>query len=159
LGINDNGVIAGYVQLSDGSTHAARWTSNNVFSDLGTLGGDVGQAEAVNKSGTIVGESEEASGRLSPFSWRSNTDMVGSGLGGFALGISDVGRVVGYKPLPNKTVAATGRNTTNILMLPLLPLGVNSYAVGVNTCGHIAGIADVPGGAFRAVRWTIAVCD
>ncbi|MEP7347391.1 MAG: hypothetical protein ABI877_19120, partial [Gemmatimonadaceae bacterium] len=159
LGIADDGVIAGYVQLANGVTHAARWSSTNVFTDLGTLGGNVGQAEAVNSLGTIVGESEDASGKISPFTWRSGTGIVGTGLKGFALGISDAGRVVGYRDLPTKSLAATGKSTSAITMLPSLQGGKNSFATGVNTCGHIAGIADVPGGAFRAVRWTIASCD
>lgn len=159
LGVNDAGVIVGYVQLADGSTHAAQWNSANTFYDLGTLGGLIGRAEAVNASGTIVGESAEANGRLSPFSWRSATGMVGSGLGGYALDLSNAGRAVGYKPLPNRHAAATGKNVANVLTLPSLSAGTNSYAIGVNTCGHIAGIAGIAGGAYRAVRWTILTCD
>lgn len=159
LGISDNGVIVGYVQLTDGTTHAARWASNDIFTDLGTLGGTIGQAEAVNSAGTVVGESEDASGKISPFSWRTNAHMVGTGLSGFALGISDAGRAVGYRALPTKNIAATSKNTTSLTTLAQLPGGTNSYAVGVNRCGHVAGIADKTGGAFRAVRWTIASCD
>jgi probable HAF family extracellular repeat protein len=69
--INKRGEVAG-----GSGIHAALWSANNTFQDLGTLFGDASFATALNDNGTVVGRSDVAGGlaRL-PFRWTQATGM------------------------------------------------------------------------------------
>jgi probable HAF family extracellular repeat protein len=70
LAINDNGEIAGYGRLPDGTYHAFRWTPDGGIEDLGANGGWLSQAAAINGYGDVVGvyidNFNEAHGFLAP---------------------------------------------------------------------------------------------
>lgn len=67
--------------------------------NLGTLGGAVSQAKSVNRSGQIVGTSQDASGRTRAFLWQESLGMVDvrplTGMNASANDISDHGEIVG----------------------------------------------------------------
>jgi probable HAF family extracellular repeat protein len=55
LAINNNGEIAGYGYLPDGTIHAFRWTESAGLEDLGVNGGWLSQAIGINDNGDVVG--------------------------------------------------------------------------------------------------------
>src|SRR5258707_366273 len=70
------------------------------ITDLGTLGGPVSRARKVNDNGDVVGDSATADGRYHAFVWTRANGMqdLGAVLGpgdSFALGINDLGEIVG----------------------------------------------------------------
>ena len=79
----------------------ARW----VITDLGTLGGKLSEAVAINELGHVVGNSADASGRERAFLWRDGkmiTLRFGDpnwprepGRANWAVGINDADQVIG----------------------------------------------------------------
>jgi probable HAF family extracellular repeat protein len=55
LAINNNGDVAGYGDLPDGTYHAFRWTRSGGLEDLGANGGWLSQAYGLNDNGDVVG--------------------------------------------------------------------------------------------------------
>jgi uncharacterized membrane protein len=47
--------VAGWMAPADDSFSAVRWTAAHGFQDLGTLGGQISQANGINDLGTVVG--------------------------------------------------------------------------------------------------------
>src|SRR5919197_900965 len=67
--------------------------------DLGTLGGDLSRAVAINDHGQVTGDSRNAAGDRHAFLWTQAGGMIDLGtLGGdssFGVAINDLGQVVG----------------------------------------------------------------
>ena len=62
-GLNDNGWVIGMSDTyTNGPTHSFLWTGSGTIQDIGTLGGQQTNAWAINDAGTIVGQSQNASG-------------------------------------------------------------------------------------------------
>jgi probable HAF family extracellular repeat protein len=61
LAINNNGEIAGYGYLPNGTIHAFRWTESGGLEDLGANGGWISQAIGINDNGEAVGVYLDAS--------------------------------------------------------------------------------------------------
>jgi len=83
LGLNNSGDLTGFFYVAfDHPPHAFSYT-NGVLTDIGTLGGDVGQGNAINSSGHIVGESQPAGSFVSHAFLYDGTNMTDLGtLGG-----------------------------------------------------------------------------
>ena len=153
LAINDAGTAVGFAQDWDPSyrdvkPYATRWdASGTAITALGYPGnnGAVSTiAIAINKSGTVidqVGYRWDASGALS----HSLED-------GKPEAINDAGTVVGVVYTPQFTRAARwGSSSTTGTALD--GLGLGSSAWDINNAGTAIGIAALPGGGTRAVRW------
>lgn len=57
--LNDRGEMVGLSNLSgDATAHPFRWTKSKGIADLGTLGGDNGEANSINSDGMIVGKAD-----------------------------------------------------------------------------------------------------
>src|SRR5215471_17143782 len=104
--INSKGNVVGFINRSDGTSHAFLWTAQDgVVHDLGTLeGGDISSANAINDDDVVVGESATKTGVHHAFMWTSRDLMVDLGtLGGHtsaAQAVSSDGVIVGNSQTP-----------------------------------------------------------
>src|SRR6266852_7585362 len=89
--INDSGQIVG-----KSANHAFLW-ENGVMIDLGTLGGNLSAANAINGRGQVVGESETAGGEMHAFLWEHGVmkDLGTPGETSSAQGLNTRGEIVG----------------------------------------------------------------
>src|ERR1700683_1556628 len=120
---------------------------------LPTLGGNNGQASAINIRGQIVGFAENGAldttcptgttnDRIAlPVSWENGTakalPLVGGDVDGFAFWINDQGQAVGYSG--NCTTATHGTSWEHGVVSTLLDLGNGALAQGINNRGQISG--------------------
>ena len=103
--VSSNGQVVGtsYItgSTTDGPQHAFSWTVAGGLVDLGTLGGAVTSAAAVNSLGHVVGEGNIAgNAELDAFFWTPSSGIIDLGtLGGTesqAVAINDSDQIVGY---------------------------------------------------------------
>ncbi len=179
--INDRGAAVGYSETSipdpDGEdvcgfgTHLTcrpfLWR-NGQMSALPMLGGNNGQASAMNNRGQITGFAESTvSDSSCPASSPSKTDSpviwedgkaralptVGSDPDGEANAINDQGQAVGYSGTCTAALHAVlwERNGT---AFPLPDLGTGGFAFGINNQGQIVGLVGSPDSpTFYAALW------
>jgi probable HAF family extracellular repeat protein len=179
--INDFGQIVGYSETSvpdpNGEdiclfgTHLTcrpfLWQFLHMIA-LPTLGGNNGQASAINDGGQIVGFAENGAldstcppgttnNRIAlPVLWEKGTakalPLVGNDTDGDAFWINDQGQAVGYSG--NCTTALHGVSWENGIVSPLLDLGTGAIAQGINNRGQIVGQVGSPDGTtFYAAVW------
>ncbi len=179
-GINDRGEAVGMSETADPDPNGEDicafgshltcvpflWRDGHM-SALPTLGGNNGEAGAINNRGEVVGFAENgavdstcAAGKTNnriqlPVLWEKGEanalPTVGGDVDGFALGINDRGQVVG------DTGSCAGANHAvlweNRTAHALASLGSWAVAQSLNERGQIAGYAGNPSGAFSAVLW------
>ncbi|MEP0847384.1 MAG: hypothetical protein HRF50_11285 [Phycisphaerae bacterium] len=159
-GVSDNGLIVGYVTVSDSSygwvDHAARYVGGTLF-DMGTLGGSFSYAYDATSDGRIVGASAVASDAAQfAFLWQAgafhNLGTLG-GLNSQAYAINEAGDVVGWAQTAGGvshaflfTTDAAGNVVTRTNLGELG--GGYSYAYGVNAQQQVVGTSD-----GRAFLW------
>ena len=131
--------------------------------ELGTLGGNVSYANAINASGTVVGEAETGSGQVHAFRWTLAGGMVDLGMlpgdgGSIASDIDDRGTILGVSCAGSCTVGVpvyhpvtwdaagrihpfvrpfgvpTGYDTVDVVGLP------NQQGQWAGTAFHISGM-------------------
>ena len=146
------GVMASLAVGAPGAAPAGRF----VITDLGTLGGSVSNAVAINARGEVIGWSFTATEGSHGFLWRSG-QMVDLGPGE-AVAMNDKGRVVVVRSFAGRSwsrVWAGGRSRA----LPPLSGWRDSEAIAINDRGQIVGSSgkkpygsdDV--GVHHAVMW------
>src|SRR5580704_1479263 len=138
------------------------------MSALPTLGGNNGEASAVNMRGQIVGFAENGAldttcpagttnNRVAlPAIWENGTakalPLVSGDVDGFAFWINNQGQAVGYSG--NCTVANHGASWKNNVISVLADLGNGALAQGINNRGQISGqIGSADGSTFLAGVW------
>src|SRR6267378_3617965 len=120
--------------------------------ELGTLGGAVSQAKAVNRQGHVVGTSRDALGRSRAFLWTAELGIADlrplSGVNSSANDISEPGEIAGG--------GDTGFGDFHAYLLSegtgfdLGTLGGNeSEALAVNRLGQVAGHSRISGGVAK----------
>jgi probable HAF family extracellular repeat protein len=115
-----------------------------VVADLGTLGGCMSTAKAINNNGEVVGYSLTATDSMErPFIYRNGGMTPISGSFGWATGINDAGWVTGFVRLPgNPNVDAFLYRDDVLADLGGLPGYSNlpySLAYAINNAGTIVG--------------------
>jgi probable HAF family extracellular repeat protein len=182
-GINDSGEAVGMSETADPDpngedicgfgTHLTcvpfLWRDGHM-SALPTLGGNNGQASAINNRGEVVGFAEDGAvdstcpagttnNRIAlPALWERGTakalPLVGNDPDGFAFGINDRGQAVGYS---GNCIAATHavmwKDNTAFVLQDLGGSGSN-FAYVINNRGQIAGqVGSADGTTFYAAVW------
>lgn len=142
-GCNDEGMVVGEAETSDGSRHAFLWTPEAGMKDLGTLGGKKSVAFAINNRGEVVGEAETLSGERRPFRWDSAKGMTDlsmpNSVQGTARAINDAGRIVGEILMPNSRHHAFYWDKDTGMVDLVGTEGPSSYATDINEAGQVVG--------------------
>jgi probable HAF family extracellular repeat protein len=138
-------------EATGATASAVTWTVR----DLGTLGGLISQANAINSAGVIVGSSRTSSDRQHAFVWRNGvmTDL-GTLAGGVAEAnaINDDGIIVGWGRIASGDTRAVRWKDGVKRNLGTLG-GRNSEARGINAYGVIVGWSETASGAHHAFIW------
>jgi probable HAF family extracellular repeat protein len=145
------------------------WEAGRRMSALPTLGGNNGQASAINNRGKIVGFAEDGTVDSScpannrnnrtqlPVLWENGKAQAkalptGSDPGGHALWINDQGQAVGYTGPCGATNHAVVWENGNVN--PLLDYGTGAEAFGNNNLGQIVGfVGSHDGTTFYGALW------
>ena len=152
-GINDAGQVAGSSSVG-GVSHAMRVDGDGTPVDLGTLsGGTSSIGQAINRFGAVVGAGDSAGG----FFHAALFDAAGAHdlgtLGGStstALGINDLGQIVGQSLIESQTYHAflwdslTGMRDLNALIGPSSGW-VLTDATAISNTGFITGVGTFNG--------------
>lgn len=167
----DGKFVVGFLVDANGAVNlAARWDAlTGAFVLLGSLGGSVSSANAVNATGdVIVGNSytSTSGSNLHAFRWTASSNTMTDlgtlgGSGAYGRGVNAAGDVVvgQSSTAGNAAVHAYRWTLASNAMTDLGTLGGNSStAVGVNAAGDVVvGESDVTGNAVsHAFRWTLA---
>lgn len=158
-GINDGNEVVGGHDV-DNQTHGFVWR-DGIVTDLGTrAGGDYSLAEAINRSGDIVGESGSytAPGQIHAVLWRGGTAVKDLGtLGGnsFATAINDNGVIVGSSELQpsGAQFRAVMWRQGAMRVLPTMPGSYYDVPNLLNASGTAAGYSVLPSGTPHAALW------
>jgi len=158
LGLNDNGNVVGYnVQ---GDTYQAFLYSKSSGSaiDVGSLGGQMNAACAINGSDQVAGYSQDANGNLGAFIYTKDGGIkaLGSldgGVSSEAFGINNSGQVVGdsqnatddHRPVQFDN---SGVKDLNVSVAQNSNAFRTAYAI--NDAGQVAGRTDTDQGAIHA---------
>jgi probable HAF family extracellular repeat protein len=161
-GINNLGQVVGSFGPDHVSQHAFVWSAGQGLTDLGTLGGPVAQAVAINDGGEVVGVSFVAgSNALHGFRWTATTGMVDLGpseeLDIYVWDVSNRGEIVGTT-LPGFSANYRGfsyQRSGRLIRLPGIAGGFTT-AYGVNDCGQVVGVTTTEAGGDHATLWNRA---
>lgn len=149
LSINDHGHIAGFVRTGASLHRATLWQDGSA-TDLGTLGGTVSIARAINNAGVIVGNSSSTGNSNSRATlWQGGGIFDLGTLGGnfgAANDLNEKNQIVGSSHTADGVSRATLWDNGAIIDLGSFAGG--SAAVAINENGVIVGSAD-----GRAAMW------
>lgn len=178
-GINDRGEAVGLAETSvpdpdgedvcgfgTGKTCLPFLWQNLHMSALPTVGGNNGQASAINNRGQIAGfaETTVVDSECPPFKttlpvlWENGKvqplPTVGSDPDGVAFGINEQGQAVGYSGTCTSAHHAVLWENGTAIALPGLGIARSNIAFGINDQGQIVGESRSPDGTTRlAVLW------
>jgi len=141
--MNDAGQVVATVWNSTEKSVRSFFLGGSGTTDLGSLGGRVTWAHAINAAGQVVGTSLTAEGDPHPFLWESGQMRDLGGLGGswgHAWGINNSGQIVGESAVKGDlewhAVAWVEGALSDLGALPSYP---NSAARAINDVGQAVG--------------------
>ncbi|GAB3505493.1 hypothetical protein [Amycolatopsis cihanbeyliensis] len=162
-GINGSGTIVGTDYVGDQQQVAVRWDADGAISELGGHDAVYSSARAVNDAGVTVGDIGgftsgsavrwDGEGRL------ARLDTPSGYVRATARAVNDSGAIAGYlstggsEPGTNRTRAVRWNSDGAATILPGLPDGGSSYALGIGRDGTVIGEAEDAAGNGHAVRW------
>ncbi len=141
--INERGWVVGHGADFTHSAPVPTLWIDGVPMSLGTLGGEWGEAKAINDFDHVIGWSKNVDEYSRAFLWRdgamSDLGTLG-GLGSWAWGMNNLDQVVGHSFDPN-FVGQRGFLWDNGEMIDIgtLPDGRECRALGINDLGQIVG--------------------
>ncbi len=165
LGLNDAGWVVGSAFPAGSLTPTAVLWIGDTQSDLGTLGGALAQARAINNARQVVGISKTNSSDVHAFVYQldalggvlSRTDLPDLGSGyGVANAINEQGLIVGS----SDNQAVLWENGAAINLNTRIDVGSGwdlANATGINESGQIVGVGALGGDPFRAFLLTPGV--
>ncbi len=137
--------------------HAAKWDAQGRISALPTLGGELGDAIAVNDAGFAAGWAEDAAGDRHAVRWAPDGSVTALQWAGpsDAVAISGTGVVAGGALGPQGTrVAVRWAPDGTVIELASLPGGGQVTVTGITADGTlVSGTAEDSAGTRHAVRW------
>jgi probable HAF family extracellular repeat protein len=161
LGINNQGDVVGYSFKGQDYQGFLYSSSDQSLTDVGSLGGQINAACAINDAGQVTGYSEDANGNLLAFLYSRSQPMASLGAldnasTSEAFGINSRGTVVGdsqsgtrnHRPAifsdgSVKDLGVGGSNDPNAL----------ETAYAINESGQIVGRHSVGENVFHAFAW------
>ncbi|MCA1591203.1 MAG: hypothetical protein LC754_00795 [Acidobacteria bacterium] len=154
--INNNGGIAGGSRVAPDNFNAQPFFwSNSQFANIGSFGGDGGEAFAVNDLNYAVGLADTVSGATHPFIWSSifGKKDLGTLGGDFAVAwdINNASQVVGQSEIGALNDRAFfWSSATGMQSLGTLPGGSSSTARGINNTAQVVGDSGTASGETHA---------
>ncbi len=158
LGINNHGEVVGYSFQGQDYQAFLYSSSDQSLTDVGSLGGKINAACAINDAGQVTGYSQDNSGDLKAFVFSRNQPIVFLGMSenaatSEAFGINNSGAVVGdsQSGTQNHRPALFSKNAVQDL-----GLGVSNQpdaletAYAINDAGQIVGRHSAGPNAFHA---------
>jgi probable HAF family extracellular repeat protein len=147
LGLNDKGEIAGYTFQGDDYRAFLYSHGDNSVTDIGSLGGKINAACAINVAGLVTGYSEDENGNLLAFIFSRQKPIASLGTleGGSsseAFGINNRGEVVGDSQSGNQNhrpVLFTGNSVQDLGLGGSSGPDAFETAYAINDSGQIAG--------------------
>jgi probable HAF family extracellular repeat protein len=152
-GFNERGHLAGYY-FDSSSAQRAFILTNGVAVDLGTLGGTLNVANALNNLDQVVGYSSETGDlEFHGFVWTLGTMLDYGTLGGTissASAISDASQATGYSYVSPSSLDLHAFLSSGTQLQDLGTLGGSySFGVAVNNAGQVAGESGTAGDIER----------
>ena len=140
--LNDSNVAVGESETASGATHAVRFETDGVITDLGVLGGTNSSAFSINNRGDIVGHAQNAAGHWRAFLIPADGVMMDLGtLGGdesHAYRINNRGQIVGEAQTAAGATRAFLYSDGKMHDLGTIH-GTNSASYGINDHGIVVG--------------------
>jgi probable HAF family extracellular repeat protein len=158
LGLNDNGSVVGYSFQGDNYQAFLYTQSSGTSTDVGSLGGQMNAACAINDSEQVAGYGEDANGNLSAFVYTKDGGIkaLGSldgGVSSEAFGLNNSGQAVGdsqnatddHRPVLFDNGAVKDLSVC-------VAQNSNTFRTGyaINDTGQVAGRTDTDQGAIHA---------
>ena len=158
FGLNRPGEITGYFYVAAEHPPHAFLYGAGILSDLGTLGGDTSQGNAINASGQIAGESQPFGAFVPQAFFYDGTNLADLGtLGGSssrATLINDAGQAAGFS-LTTDDAETHAFLYANGAMLDLVTLGgTYSAPFALNDSGQVAGQSTLTNGELHAFLYS-----
>jgi probable HAF family extracellular repeat protein len=158
LGLNDNGSVVGYSFQGDQYQAFLYSQSNGSPTDVGSLGGQMNAACAINSSDQVVGYSQDANGNLSAFIYTKDGGIkaLGSldgGVSSEAFGINNSGQIVGDSQNAtddHRPVLFDGGGVKDLNVGVAQNSNAFRTAYAINDAGQVAGRTDTDQGAIHA---------
>lgn len=159
VAINDEGVIAGWIEASHDDTHAARALAGHTLQYIPELTRSLSDAIDVNVWGDLAGSMVVSQ---NPWAFHAIRYTAGHGvedLGGFGgnsygAGINRWGQVAGVVATGSTSHAFVATPGQGLTSLGTLSGSGSSFAGGINDAGQVAGHSQTSGGAWHAFRYT-----